>query len=78
MAKRKSITMDTRIRELYEKYPIMQQLEEEQVCGVESEHRKVLLLERCDDFFAHELTEEEVVQLSEFFAELANYMKEQN
>lgn len=75
MAKGKQgITLDKRINDLYDKYPIMERLDSENVFCVDRDGDGVMLMERCDDNYAVTLTKEEVKQVAHFFLELAKYM----
>lgn len=78
MAKKgQGITIDKRINDLYEEFPIMEKLDNENVFTVKRESESsVTILERCDDYFGVTLSKDEVKQVALFFSKLAKYMRE--
>ena len=77
MAKKKGLSLDVRIEELSEKYPIMRKLEDNSVVRAWYNCGDVLLTECRDNFFSVNISSEDAIQLSEFFAELADYMRKE-
>lgn len=63
------------IEELYEQFPIMQELKDERVFSVqESEYGEIEIIEYCDECFSVGITKESAKEISNFFLELSKQM----
>lgn len=63
------------IEELYEQFPIMQELKDERVFSVqESEYGEIEIMECCDGWFSVGITKESAKEISNFFLELSKQM----
>lgn len=54
---------------------VLGKLEEERIISVIRKSDGFYIFEKCDEYFCHKLTEEECMDLSELFSEMASEME---
>lgn len=63
------------LEELYEKFPIMQELKDERVFSVQEDgNGDIEVIEQCDDWFSVIITKQDAKDISDFFIALSENM----
>lgn len=57
-----------------EKY--LKKINSERVFSIQNQNDEFWLVEECDEYFLHELTKQDCLELSELFPEIAKFIKE--
>ena len=61
----------------FEKYKnLLEKINSERVFSIQNKNDEFWLVEECDEYFFHELTKQDCLELSELFAEIAKLIKE--
>ena len=61
----------------FEKYiKVLEKINSERVFSIQNQNDEFWLVEECDEYFLHELTKQDCLELSELFSEIAKFIKE--
>ena len=61
----------------FEKYrTVLEKINSERVFSIQNKNDEFWLVEECDEYFLHELTKQDCLELSELFSEIAKLIKE--
>ena len=61
----------------FEKYrTVLEKINSERAFSIQNKNDEFWLVEECDEYFLHELTKQDCLELSELFSEIAKLIKE--
>ena len=63
-------------QDLLKKTEEVEKINSERVFSIQNQNDEFWLVEECDEYFFHELTKQDCLELSELFAEIAKLIKE--